>query len=153
MKNSWQKIKNFFLYFFTLKDTPHNIATGAALGIFLGIVPGEGLATTLILASLLKINRAAATAGVLATNMWGTFIVLPLVTIVGGFLFGMAPGSLTEQFNQTYHLGLRFFLSKAIFFDLALPLIVGFILVAGTISLVFYLIIYFFLKYRKEKQQ
>jgi uncharacterized protein (DUF2062 family) len=153
MKSIWQKIKNFFLYFFTLDDTSHNIAAGAALGMFIGIVPGEGVATTLVLASLLRVNRAAATAGVLATNMWGTFVVLPLVTLVGGFLFGMSPSSLTEQFNQTYHLGLRFFLSKAIFFDLALPLIVGFIIVAGIISLAAYLLIYFALKYKKEKQQ
>lgn len=151
MKNIFQKIKNFFLYFFTLKDTPHNIAAGFALGVLLGILPGEGVATTLVVASLLHFNRASATVGVLATNMWGTFVVLPLVTIVGGFLFGVTPSHLSQQFNQTYHLGLRFFLSKAIFFDLALPLIVGFIIVAGIISLVSYLIIYFLLKNNKIK--
>jgi len=145
----WQKIKNFFLRFFTLNDTPHNIAAGFALGTFIGIVPGEGVATTLILATLFRINRASATMGVLLTNMWGTIVVLPLVTIVGGFLFGMTPSHLANQFHETYHLGLRFFLSKAIFFDLALPLIVGFIVVAGLISFAFYLIIYFLLKYKK----
>jgi uncharacterized protein len=149
MATIWQKIKSFFLRFFTLKDTPHKIAAGFALGTFIGIVPGEGVATTLILATLFRLNRASATAGVLATNMWGTFVVLPLVTLVGGFLFGVTSGHLTQQFDQTYHLGLRFFLSKAIFFDLALPLIVGFIIVAGAISLTFYFVLYFLLKYRK----
>lgn len=145
----WQKVKKFFQRFFTLKDTPHKIAAGFALGVFMGIVPGEGVAATLVLATLLKLNRASSTAGVLATNMWGTFAVIPLVTIVGGFLFGITPSHLSQQFDQTYHLGLRFFLSKTIFFDLALPLIIGFIIVAGTIALILYFLIYSLLKYKK----
>ena len=151
MQNIYQKIKTFFLRFFTLKDTPHKIAAGFALGTFLGIVPGEGVATTLIIAAILRINKASATAGVLATNMWGTVVVFPLVAIVGGFLFGETPSHLTQQFSQTYHLGFRYFLSKVIFFDLALPLIVGFIVVAGAISLAAYFILYFLLKYNKIK--
>jgi len=148
MTTLYQKIKAFFLRFFTLKDTPHNIAAGFALGIFLGIVPGEGVATTLILATLFRINKASATIGVLVTNMWGTVATLPLVTLIGGFLFGMTPSHLNEQFHQTYHLGLRFFLSKIIFFDLVLPLIVGFVIVAGAISLAAYFLLYFILKYK-----
>lgn len=144
-----QKIKDFFGHFFTLDDTPSHIAGGAALGIFLGIVPGEGVATTLILASLLKLNRAAATAGVLATNMWGTLVVLPLATLIGGYFFHMDPSQLSQNFEATYHLGFRYFLSKTIFFDLALPLIIGFVISAGLIALAFYLVIYFLLKYRK----
>jgi uncharacterized protein len=149
MQIVWQKIKKSFLRFFTLKDTPHKIAAGFALGVFLGIVPGEGVTATLVLATLFRVNKVSATAGVLATNMWGTFVVLPLVTLVGGLLFGVTPDHLTQQFDQTYHLGPRFFLSKAIFFDLALPLIVGFIIVAGTISLIAYFVLYFLLRYKK----
>jgi len=149
MKTFWLKIKKFFAHFFTLKDTPHNIAGGVALGVFLGILPGEGLATTLITASVLKLNRASATAGVLATNMWGTFVVLPLSTIVGGFLFNESPSHLSGQFYQTYHLGLRYFLSKAIFFDLALPLISGYLIVSIAIAIIFYFLMLFLLKYSK----
>lgn len=152
MRNIWQKIKAFFLKFFTLKDTPHKIAAGFALGTFMGIVPGEGVTASLILATIFRVNRASATSGALATNMWGSVAVFPLVAIVGGFLFGMTPSHLTQQFDQTYHLGLRYFLSKVIFFDLALPLIVGFIIVAGAISLAAYFILYFLLKYNKIKQ-
>lgn len=143
-----QKIKDFFQHFFSLDDSPHNIAGGAALGVFLGILPGEGVATTLIVASIFKLNRASATAGVLATNMWGTLATLPLATIIGGFLFGVSPAHLSSEFNQTYHLGFKFFLSKAIFFDLALPLMVGFIISAGLIAAIFYFAIFFALKYR-----
>jgi uncharacterized protein (DUF2062 family) len=149
MNDIWQKIKKFFLHFFTLKDTPHNIAAGFALGIFLGILPGEGVATTLIVATLLGFNRASATIGVLATNMWGTLAVMPLAATVGGFLFGETPSHLAQQFDQTFHLGWRFFLSKIIFFDLVLPMMVGFIAMASLISLAVYLLLYLLLKYKK----
>lgn len=148
---SWNKIKNFFRQFFLINDTPHKIAGGAALGIFLGIVPGEGVLTTLVFASIFKLNRLAATAGVLATNMWMTVVVLPLTASLGGFLFHENTTALMDNFHTTYHLGWKFFLSKAIFFDLVLPLAVGFIIVAGVIALIFYFLIYFSLKYKKLK--
>lgn len=151
MKKKIQKIKTFFSHFFTLNDTSNNIAGGAALGIFLGIVPGEGVATTLILAALFGLNKAAATIGVATTNMWGTLIMLPVATFVGGYIFKINPAQLSSNFKTTYQLGFKYFLSKAIFFDLALPLIIGFIISAGAIALVFYFIIYFLLKYKKTK--
>lgn len=150
MKITTQKIKNFFQHFFTLDDTTHNIAGGAALGIFLGILPGEGVAATLIVAALLRLNKASATIGVLAVNMWATVVVFPIAAFLGGFIFNISPSVLSANFQQTYDLGLKYFLSKAIFFDLALPLIVGFVISAGIISLVFYFIIFFLLKYKKQ---
>ena len=144
------KIKKFFKQFFLINDTPHKIAAGAALGIFLGIAPGEGVATSLVLASIFRLNRLAATAGVLATNMWTTILVLPLAATVGGFLFGKNSSELVEQFNRTYHLGFKFFLSKAILFDIALPLVVGFFVVSGVIALLFYMIIFFLIKLHRH---
>lgn len=142
------KFKQFIDKFFLIHDTPGKIAGGAALGIFLGIVPGEGVLTTLLFASLFRLNRMAATAGVLATNMWTTMVVLPVAAAVGGFLFDVSPNYLTTEFNRTYHLGLKFFLSKIILFDIVFPLVVGFILVAGAIALIFFLLLYFPLKKR-----
>lgn len=140
------KIKQFFRKFFLINDTPNRVAAGAALGMFLGIIPGEGVAATLILASLLRFNRLSATAGVLATNMWGTIIILPLAAGVGGFLFNESGENLIQQFHATYHLGWKFFLTKAILFDVALPLVVGFLVVAGTLSLGFYFLLLYLLK-------
>ena len=141
-----KKIAKFFKQFFLINDTPSSIAGGAALGIFLGISPGEGVATALILASLFKLNRLAAMAGVLATNMWSTVVVMPLAATVGGFLFGESSANLIENFNKTYHLGLQFFLSKAILFDIALPLVVGFFVVAGLVSVLAYGLIFLLIK-------
>ena len=70
MKKLWRKIKNGVKKFFLIDDTPHKIAGGFALGVFWGIMPGEGVATTLITAVLLRLNRLSATAGVAMSNMW-----------------------------------------------------------------------------------
>jgi uncharacterized protein (DUF2062 family) len=149
MKNIKEKIKKFFKQFFLINDTPHKIAGGGALGMFLGIVPGEGVLTTLALASIFRLNRLSATAGVLSTNMWTTFIVLPGAAAIGGFLFDTSGKELIKEFDQTYHLGLKFFLSKAILLDVALPLLVGFFIIAGSISLSFYFLLYYLLKTKK----
>lgn len=140
-----QKIKIFFKQFFLINDDPHKIAAGAALGIFLGITPGEGLITTLVLSSIFRLNRLSATAGVLATNMWTTAVVLPLAAGVGGILSGANGRELIADFDRTYHLGWKFFLSKAILLEVALPLVIGFFIVAGIIALAFYFLLYYLL--------
>jgi len=146
-----KKIKNFIKKFFLIDDSPHKVAAGAALGIFLGIIPGEGVTAALILSTLFRLNKLSATAGALSTNMWGTVSVLPLAAAIGGFLFGTEPNQLIDNFHSTYDLGLRYFLSKTIFLDLVLPLIAGFIISAAIISLFFYFLLYFLLKYKKLK--
>ena len=151
MKQLFKKIKNFIKKFFLIDDTPHKVAAGAALGIFLGIIPGEGVTASLVLAALFRLNKLSAAAGALATNMWGTLAILPLAAATGGYIFGINPGELIENFKNTYNLGLKFFLSKVIFFELVLPLAFGFILVAAAISLDFYFLLYFLLKFGKIK--
>lgn len=140
-----QKIKNFFKQFFLINDDPHRVAAGAAMGIFLGIVPGEGLITTLVLASIFKLNRLSAAAGVLATNMWTTAVVLPLAAGVGGILSDASGRELIADFDRTYHLGWKYFLSKVILLEVALPLVIGFFIVAGIIALAFYFLLYYLL--------
>jgi hypothetical protein len=143
------KIKTSVGKFFLINDTPHKIAAGFALGVFLGIIPGEGVITTLLLASLFGLNRLAAASGVLATNMWSTFVVLPLAAQVGAWVFGESYQHLVEQFQAGHHLGYKFFLSKYIFFEIALPLAAGFLIVALAIALLSYIAIWFLMKNRK----
>jgi uncharacterized protein (DUF2062 family) len=147
----YRKIKYFIQKFFLIDDTPHRIAAGAALGIFWGIMPGEGVATTLITASILRFNRLSAAAGVLASNMWMTAVTLPLAAYFGGMLFGVSSQILVDDFKSTYDLGLKHFFTETIFSHLLLPLIVGFFVVSTAISLFFYFLIYFLLKYKKIK--
>lgn len=151
MGTSFQKLKKLLEKFFLINDSPHKVAAGAALGVFLGIIPGEGVISTLVLASLFRFNRLAATAGILAANMWTTIVFLPIAVATGAFMFRTSSQELIQNFDQTYRLGLKFFLSKIIFLDLLLPLAVGFLVTASVFSLAIYLILYFSLKLKKIK--
>lgn len=144
-------MNKFFKKFFLIEDTPHKIAGGAAIGIFMGIFPGEGVISTLVVASIFKFNRLSATAGVLATNMWATVVVLPIAGIVGAKLFGKDYAELVTRYYDTLHLGLGYFFGKFIFLNLTLPLIVGFFVVSATIALSFYFLILFTVRYKRKK--
>ncbi|MFA5871148.1 MAG: DUF2062 domain-containing protein [Parcubacteria group bacterium] len=133
-----ENLKNWIRKFFLINDTPHKIAGGAALGIFLGITPGEGVLATLFLSSLFRLNRLAALAGLGVVNIWTTFLVFPLAAAVGSWIFGIDYESLKNNFHGATESGIRYFFSKAIFFDLTLPLMVGFAVVAGVISALVY---------------
>lgn len=149
MTITWQKIKKTLKHFFTLEDTPHNIAAGFALGIFLGIIPGGGPLTTLVIATFFNWNQASATIGVLASNLWTTLLILPMAATIGGFLFNATPTYLMREFNSTFDLGIKYFFSEIVFFDLALPLYIGFIIIGGIIAFLSYLFFYLLLKYKK----
>ncbi|MDO8529771.1 MAG: DUF2062 domain-containing protein [bacterium] len=148
------KLKKFLEKFFLIDDTPKKVAGGAALGIFLGIFPGEGVLSTLFFATIFRLNKLAATAGVLATNMWMTIVILPLAAGVGSFIFRENYSNLISQFQayrqfDTIKEALLF--SVSVLYDFALPLLVGFFIVAGAIAIGSYFLLYFFLKRKNIK--
>lgn len=151
MRKLLDRIKNFIKRFFLIDDTPHKVAAGAALGIFMGIVPGEGVISSLVLATIFRFNRLAATAGVLASNMWTTLLVLPLAAYIGGIIFHIDSNELVKSSKTTLSMGFQNFFSFTILFKLVIPLMVGYIIAAVIISLVFYFLLYFLLKYKKLK--
>ncbi|MFZ2188161.1 MAG: DUF2062 domain-containing protein [Candidatus Moraniibacteriota bacterium] len=145
------KTKQYIKQFFLIDDTPHKVAAGFALGVFWGIMPGEGVGTTLITAYFLRFNRLSATAGVLASNMWMTFVVLPFAVAVGGFIFRVSPEFLMNSFHETYGLGWKYFFTETIFLKILTPFFVGFFIISIVIALIFYFLLYFLLKYNKLK--
>ena len=151
MQHFIQKTKKYVKQFFLIDDTPHKVAAGFALGVFWGIMPGEGVGMTLLTAYILRLNRLSATAGVLASNMWMTFVVLPFAVSVGGFIFRVSPEFLMNSFHETYGLGWKYFFTETIFFKILTPFFVGFFIVSIAIALFFYVLLYFPLKYKKIK--
>ena len=143
-------IKQFFKKFLLIDDSPHRVAAGAAVGVFLGIVPGEGVTASIVVALIFRLNRLAAIAGSLATNMWTTFVVLPPAAWIGGMIFGISYQDLINNFKATHSLDWKEIFSQFIFWNVALPLLVGFVIVAGIIALGFYLVIYYYLKNHKQ---
>lgn len=148
-----EKIRHFLKRFFLINDTPHKIAGGAALGVFFGITPGEGVITTLIFASLLRLNRLAATAGVLSVNMWTTVIALPAAAAIGGLIFRVDPKIISNDFHESVSLGWQYLFSWNIFRETALPLLVGYVVLAGAVAaLVYFSLLYFLIKKRHLKE-
>jgi uncharacterized protein (DUF2062 family) len=142
----YEKFKKFFL----IHDTPHKIAGGAALGIFLGILPG-GFLSAIILSYIFRVNRLAAIAGVAITNFWSTPLAVLPAAAIGGFLSGENPQILIENFKANFHIGYRSFFTETVIFNLLLPLTVGFFIFAGIIAFAFYLLILYLLKNNKIK--
>jgi uncharacterized protein (DUF2062 family) len=147
-----KSIKKSFEKFFLIDDTPHKVAGGAALGIFMGITPGEGVLITILFAFILRLNRLSALAGVLAVNMWTTFLILPIAAAIGGFIFRINPQILSNNFHESLSLGWQYLFSWDIIRQTALPLIVGYCVLAGAIAAVAYFsLLYFLIKNKKNR--
>lgn len=149
-----KRIRDHIKQFFLIDDTPHKVAGGVALGVFMGITPGEGVLVTLFFAYIFRLNRLAALAGVLAVNMWTTVLVLPVAATAGGFIFRINPQTLSNDSHEALNLGWQYFFSWNILRDVALPLIVGYIAVAGAIAVALYFgLLYLLIRKRKIKEK
>ncbi|MFH0754260.1 MAG: DUF2062 domain-containing protein [Candidatus Omnitrophota bacterium] len=62
----------FYLKFVRIHDSPHKIALGFSLGVFLGIIPFTGVLAAIFIASVLRVNRVSAVLGSFLVNTWVT---------------------------------------------------------------------------------
>ena len=149
-----QRIRDYIKQFFLIDDTPHKVAGGAALGVFMGITPGEGVLSTLFLAYIFRLNRLAALAGVLAFNMWTTVLALPIAAAIGGLIFRIDPQKLSNDFHESLSLGIQYLFSWNVLRETALPLLVGFIVLAGSIAVAIYFgLLYLLIKRKNIKKK
>ncbi|OGI27811.1 MAG: hypothetical protein A2359_03965 [Candidatus Moranbacteria bacterium RIFOXYB1_FULL_43_19] len=146
------KVKYFLKRFFLIDDTPHKIAAGAALGIFLGVVPGMGFLATLVISSILRFNRLAALAVAGVMNIWTNFLFFAPAAFIGGAIFGVDYQDMKTCFEDTYRLGIKSFFTKSVFFDLTLPLACGYFLAAGIAALAAYFLLLFFLNFKGNRK-
>ena len=89
MKKIIEFLRSVYLKLFKIDDSPQKVALGFGLGVFLGIFPGTGPFASLILAFLLRINRAAAVIGCLITNAWISVLAFVLAIQAGAMIFGL----------------------------------------------------------------
>jgi len=143
------KTKSFFRKILLIHDSPKKIAGGAALGVFLGIMPGEGVLSTIVLSTLFRFNRLASITAVVAFNMWSTAVILPLAAVIGSFIFRVSYQNLVLEFSSAFHDGWKAFFTDTVIFHIAIPLVVGFLVVSVAVSAFFYFFIIYLLK--KEK--
>lgn len=120
-------LNNLYQKLFKINDTPNKIALGLGLGVASGMFPGTGPLAALFLAVLFKVNRASALLGSLITNTWLSFVTFLLALRLGSAIFGVDWEALKNQ-------------SKASFFNILMPLLVGYILIALLLGLFVYLV-------------
>jgi uncharacterized protein (DUF2062 family) len=89
LKKIIEFLRSVYLKLFKIDDSPQKVALGFGLGVFLGIFPGTGPFASLILALLLRFNRAAAVIGCLATNAWISVLAFVLAMQAGALIFGL----------------------------------------------------------------
>ena len=138
-----KSIRKLFVFLqhklFIINDTPQRIALGAGLGVFTGIIPGTGPIAALFLAMLFRVNRAAALLGSLLTNTWLSLVTFFLSIEIGSAIFGM-------QWRDVYNNWILFFkdfrwvrLFELSTFNIILPVILGYFIVALSLGFLVYL--------------
>jgi uncharacterized protein len=147
-----RKTSQFLKRFFTLNDTPHRIALGAALGIFLGLLPGTGPLAALVCASALRVNKATALFFALATNSWLSLVLLfPAVTL-GSLCFGIESAQVLASWQQlisafSWSNAAQFFSSKII-----LPILTGYLIISLVVAGLMYGIIFFLSTWKQRER-
>ena len=126
------KLKRLFSYLygklFRLNDSPQRIAIGFGFGVFLGMLPGTGPVASLVMAALLRVNKAAALLGSLLTNTWLSLVCLFLAIKSGDWIFG------------SKHSGI---------FNLIMPVLAGYFIISLGLGILAFFLILTYLKFRR----
>lgn len=131
-------------------DAPQKVALGFGLGVFAGILPGTGPIAAIFLASIAKVNRAAALLGSLVTNTWLSFVTFLIAVKIGSWATGGNWQDIKEKWSELFRhfsLGALF---KASVLKIMLPVMLGYFVVAVCCGLISYLAIMLIMTLRKK---
>lgn len=132
-------LKFIYLKLFRIHDTPQRIALGVGVGVFLGNAPGTGPIAAITIAFLLRLNRAAALLGSLASNTWLSIVTFILSIKVGSSIMGVN----WQDVHKSWAIFLEDFkfinLFKLATLKIILPIIVGYFVVSFCIGVIAYL--------------
>jgi hypothetical protein len=111
MWRRWSFLRQFklnIIRLMRLQDSPHRIARGIALGLFIGMSPtfGVQMALAFFAALLLSENKLAAVIGVWVTNPLTAPFIYGLEYETGRILMGLPHPPIEIQFNYQF---LKFF--------------------------------------------
>jgi len=135
-----------FAKLFKINDSAQKIALGVGIGVFSGLLPGTGPLVALFLAFIFKANRAAALAGSMLTNTWLSFVTFILAIKVGSAILNLKWQQVQEKAQLLIKdFGLAKFF-KLSFFDVILPVFVGYIVISLILGILSYLITLFIIR-------
>ncbi len=127
-----EKIKAFFIYLYNqlvkADDSPHRLALGFGVGVFLGILPLTGPIASLVVAAVFRINKAAALLGSVVTNTWLSFVTFMISLKIGSSILGRDWQVILERCRDLMqHFDWKVFLDVSMQ-DIALPLFIGYLI-------------------------
>lgn len=98
-----RRAKLIYLKLLRLDDPPERIALGAAIGVLMGILPtfGIGGVLSIILAYLLKANKAAAVLGSVIMNPLTSPFFWTLSAALGSFILGENSQAMLAALSKT----------------------------------------------------
>ncbi len=133
-------LQSLYLKIFRINDSPHKIAAGFGLGVFLGILPATGVIAAIILSVFLRINRASAILGSVITNTWVTIPFFFMSIQIGAKLSGSTPESIKAEwillFQDFHWAKLMEGAAQKIF----IPIVLGYIFLSLCAGVLAYLI-------------
>ena len=153
MKRLWAYFKELGRKLISLKDTPHAIAGGVAIGMFMGFTPLFGLKTLLCLgaAYALRCNPIAAVVAVslhdVVTPFW-PFLLRVEYDI--GYWILSNPHVLPPKVEM-HHLKLAEMLQWTTFLKLGFPLLIGSLFLSAPSAALAYVLMLGFLKRREAR--
>ena len=134
-----------------VRDTPHAVAGGAAIGMFIGFTPLFGVKTllSLVVAYLLRCSKIAAVIGVSLHDVVWPFLpfLLDLEYKVGYFLLSSPHVLPAKMVWNDFHKSDLMNWTK--FFEVGQPLMVGSLFVSAPAALLTYAVMLFLLKRRE----
>ncbi|TRZ95086.1 DUF2062 domain-containing protein [bacterium] len=125
---------------FYINDTPQKIALGFGLGVCLGIIPSTGPLAALLVSSILRVNRASALLGSLLTNTWLSIATFLLSIKIGSAIIKVDYLQVYRQWQLCLTCKSWFNLFSFPVIKLALPVILGYFIIAFSLGFLAYLL-------------
>jgi len=130
----------------TLHSTPHEIALGVAIGVFIAITPLYGLHTIMVILAAILIKRTNKLAILLGTNI-STTLTFPFITWAGYNIGRLVIGGSYPALEWAIF---KKFSYKTIL-EFYYPLFIGSLILGALLAAGFYLLTLWFIEMRKNK--
>jgi uncharacterized protein (DUF2062 family) len=136
-----------------LKDTPHAIATGVAVGMFFGFTPLWGLKTLLTL-GVTRLLRGSLLASVIGVTLHD--LVLPFMPVLLRWQYDIGYWIVNHphEFPPALHLhryGAATWLNWATFFHTGLPLLIGSVILSAPLAIISYYVTLAVVQHKRGK--